>query len=303
MGRCLVVAWVVMSLLLAARAASACTVCTNPNFRPAEDDAPRLRLGLGVKLGVATAAGVDLVDRRADLSYALVAAPGLELGVDVPVLVRTLRRGGVVETNAVPGDLELSVIGGLWSWRAPTATGLVRSERLSLRGGLKLPTAPVMRAPGAGGEATYDARAELDLPSVLQPGCSSVVPGLGISYALAADDWTLVADASFVLPIAVRDGPHTASSLRSALTFSLRATKTFQAIAGWTTRLEPSGELRAGVADANSGGFVGSVVVGARIAPVPTLALDATLFAPVAQILAGHQRLGPTYALRVEVGF
>lgn len=293
LGLLALVGWL-LALALPTRAL-ACTVCTNPNVRPraVEADPRRLRLELGAKLGTAEAGGVRVDDRRFDLLYTLAPVPGVELSVEVPTLARTVRsRGQASKLNVVPGDLELGVLGALWSWRATRVDATVLDERLFLRGSLKLPTAPIAR----------DAN-ESPLPGVLQPGCSSVVPTIGVGYAIAASVWSFSTGGSLVLPIPVRDAPHTGASLRSFATLSVRATRYLAGTLGLTTRLEPSGELRTDVRDPDSGGFVGSTMVGLSVAPVGALRIGIAMHVPIVQALAGDQRLSPTYAASLETQF
>lgn len=282
------VACVAALLLLSIPArAFACSVCTNPTFRAAAPTGYPLRLTLDLKVGEATAGGVSLVDRRLDLIYTLDATPEVEISVDVPTLMRSAE--GERETfAAVPGDVEMGATGAVWT-RGERGRVV---EKLQLRGTLKLPSAPVDAGPDGA-----------PLSSVLQPGCSSIVPSLGVAYQLASPVWIFGTGASAYLPVPVREAPHTAASVRSFVTLGVRAGPYVSATLGWTTRWEPSGELSPDIGDPNSGGFVGSVLTGLSVSPHERLTLSAAVYVPVAQALAGDQRLGATYAASIEARF
>jgi len=269
--------------------AFACTVCANPSTTALADGSSRQtrhRLQLDFLVGITRAGDTQADDRRLELLYGFAPIPKLELSLAVPLLIRTIAtRGAGEKTEPTPGDMEVAATGTLWSLHEGSF-----SEAFTLRGGIKLPTAPPER----------DVRGVL-LSSALQPGCNSVTPDLSLSYSLHEKIWSFSGDGGLYFPISVRTAPHAGASIRSSALFEIAPSKYFALRAGVATRLDPSGELRSDVPDPNSGGFVGSIINEVDVKPVQRLELGVSLYSPVLQFLHGDQHVGTTFGAHVAI--
>jgi hypothetical protein len=168
----------------------------------------------------------------------------------------------------------------------------VRS-RFSLFAGTKLPTAPLQA----------DATGAL-LPSVLQPGCSSIVPLLGAAYAMSRAPWSWMATGTVLLPFVVRqDAPHAGDSLRASVMGQWQPSRWLGARAGVHGRLDGGGLLAHGDPDPSSGGFVGYVSAEALVSPASDLVLSLGGLVPVVQAWRGEHREGPILAASAAYDF
>jgi hypothetical protein len=178
----------------------------------------------------------------------------------------------------------------LEAWAARYST--VR-RRLVLFFGTKVPTAPVQS----------DASGAL-LPSVLQPGCSSVVPLLGAAYVVAHAPWSWTASGTLLLPFVVReDAPHSGNSLRASLIGQWQPLRWLGARGGLLGRLDGGGLLADGQSDPSSGGFVGYVSADALVSPATDLVLSVGGMVPVVQAWRGEHHEGPILAASAAYDF
>ena len=285
---------VLFVLLMPTGAALACSVCANPGMAataPSETDstAKRVRSSAGAELlfGAAAAGDTRVVDRRAALELGVSPLPELSLTLTLPTLFRTIEKHErPVEQRSVLGDFELSAQGTLWASTAPLR------QSLFLSGGVKAPTAPHER--DVDGES---------LSGVLQPGCNSVTPSLGVGYTVGRGVLTFETAASLYLPIPVRSAPHTGESFRTRVALALVPAHWISTRFGFAARAEPTGELSPGTADPDSGGFVGSITQDVTVTPVPDVGISLGVYLPVVKALHGEQRLGTTWRAALVTSF
>lgn len=242
------------------------------------------------------------VELRAQPGFALAIGRDALVGADVPLLRRSLELAGrrprasglgppagdESPTTSTPsvGDAELRA--AFTAWRsAPGGT----NRRFTLLAGTKLPTAPLERDPAG----------ELVHPD-LQPGCGSVVPTIGGSYAWTSSAWAAWASASLLFPVSVRSGAHSGDSLRASLGAQLQPTRIFATRLGVHGRLDGTGELGGEVVRASGGA---SVHVAPELVLSPTsdvvLALGASF--PVVQEMRGYRATSPVLLASVGVDF
>ncbi len=284
-------ALLVALLSLRAAEAQACAVCSvgDPTLTVAGNERPfegrfrlsgTLRLG-GLRSGAPGRDEIALRERRLDLGVAYAPLPTLFLSVALPLLHRdTTDVQDRRQSTFSLGDVELRAKYFAWQGRrGPYA------HHFAVQGGLKLPTAPLVR--GVDGQA---------LSMNLQPGMGAVTPMVGAFYGFSRGIYSLFASATFYLPIAVREGPHGADSLRSSISAQIQPHRSFALRFGLDTRLDSSAELN-GASDPNTGGFVGHVSPELVLSPVTDLVLHAGAHFPVVQALRGYHREGPILAL------
>ncbi|MFI5300027.1 MAG: hypothetical protein ACHREM_18220, partial [Polyangiales bacterium] len=179
--------------LLSCPRVHACAVCAtgDPTLRPSLAEsayAGQFRIDLDVLAGRTSAGAADarwltMDDRRVTATLAYAPSRDVSFALVVPMLVRTLRDGGGSTTSTVMGDVEARAQQLVWRGEAASRA------RLTLIGGVALPTAPV----------AYDSTGA-QLPSTLQPGCSGLEPFVGASYAAGRGRWSGDASALLYLP-------------------------------------------------------------------------------------------------------
>jgi hypothetical protein len=255
--------------------------------------AGRLRATLDARIGGASAAdpdgtSVDVLDRRFEGTVAWAPSSTVLLSLGVPMLDRTIVANGQDVERASLGDVEGRVQMEAWAERYASAR-----RRLVLFVGTKVPTAPL--------EA--DASGAL-LPSVLQPGCSSIVPVLGVAYAASRAPWSWMASGTLLLPFVVRDrAPHAGDSLRASLVGQWQPLRWLGARGGVQGRLDGGGLLANGEPDPSSGGFVGYVSADALFSPASDLVLSLGGMVPVVQAWRGDHHEGPILAASAAYDF
>jgi hypothetical protein len=163
-------------------------------------------------------------------------------------------------------------------------------QRFGVFAALKLPTAPL----------EHDAAGAL-LSSVLQPGCSSLVPTVGADYAIERGALAAYGGASLWLPYAVRDAPHAGESLRANLGAQWQPLRTLAFRAGGFARLDAAGTLPGDVDDPNSGGLVGYAAGSLVVTPATDVTVEAGGLYPALQLLRGEHREGAVAALTLGV--
>lgn len=263
----------------------ACTVCASPAAAPPADTTSNTqsvdisasvdaRTG-GASLGVGpTFASVK--EWRFEPRIGVRPMPALEISVGVPLLVRDLELPAGPMSGAVAGDIDLAADGTLLDKRE----GEVR-HNVMVRGLVKFPSAPVMT----------DAAGDY-LPSALQPGCASIVPGLAGSYAVAWDRWMFETSLGLLLPFSVLEGPHRGASVNQVGRFEVRPVETLGLSLGWRWYAEVTGENAEGEAEQSSGGLVGYAATAVSV-DVPGLFTAAVgVDIPAVTALRGEQDPG-----------
>lgn len=281
---------------LEARPAAACAVCAleDPTLSPAGSERPfrgRLRADLDALAGWVEEGAADDRWLRVDdarLAVSLVYGPSRDVLVSalVPVMMRALHDGGTTTASTVLGDMEGRVHAVL-----SRSEGSGSSE-LALVGGMKAPTAPVQ----------HDARGA-PLPAELQPGCSAIVPYLGLVYGTGGRWITAEASATMYLPFAVRDAPHAGDSFRAAAWMQLQPAGWIATRFGARAQVDSTGELSPNVTDLNSGGVIGYVTTDAIVSPWTDVVLAVGASFPVAQALLGEQRKSAIVEGRIAFDF
>jgi hypothetical protein len=279
------------ALLLCAVCATADPMADAPGNERAF--AGRLRATLDARTGGASAAdpdgaSVDVVDRRLEGTVAWAPSSTLLLSLAVPLLDRTITSRGQEVDQASLGDVEARAQMEAWADRYASVR-----RRLVLFVGTKVPTAPLQA----------DASGAL-LPSVLQPGCSSIVPILGAAYVASRAPWSWMASGTILLPFVVRDAaPHAGDSLRASFVGQWQPVRWLGARGGLAGRLDGGGLLADGESDPSSGGFVGYVSADALISPATDLVLSLGGMVPVVQAWRGEHHEEPILAASAAYDF
>jgi hypothetical protein len=268
--------------------ARACAVCAtaDPTLTPPESGSAfrnRLLTTLDVREGSASAGGVRVDDRRLELAATYAPTATLLMTLAVPALYRGISTGAGTGQSATDidraslGDVELRVR----TVRSRTLAGGAR-QRFGVLAVLKGPTAP-LQADGTGAL----------LPSVLQPGCSSIVPAAGMDYAIAHGQWSGYGSISLWLPIPVRAAPHAGDSLRAGARVQWQPLHVLALRAGPSVRLDTAGELAGGGTDPNSGGLI-AYAAGELVASLATdFVVEVGALYPALQLLRGDHHEGP----------
>ena len=231
-----------------------------------------------------------VAELRAEPGLAMALGPSTILAADVPVLRRSLALEGTHAPSAtsatIPGDAELRVAHTAWK----SAPALV-TQRLTISAGTKLPTAPLEHDPSGA-----------LVPPDLQPGCGSIVPIVGLSYAWTSSLWSAWTSASLLFPVEVRSGSHPGDSLRASFTLQLQPARVLATRLGVFGRLDSTGELD-GAPVKESGGA--SVYVAPEIALSPTqdVVISAGAAFPAVQAMRGYHATSPVLLASIGVDF
>jgi len=239
-----------------------------------------------------------VVELRAEPGLAMAVGPATILAADVPVLRRSLALEERAPASPLPslaptrsnatslGDVELRAAHTAWR----SAPGVV-TERLTISAGVKLPTAPLERDPSGA----------LVHPD-LQPGCGSIVPLVGMSYAWTSSLWSAWTSASLLFPVEVRAGSHPGDSLRASFTLQLQPARVLATRLGVHGRLDSTGELD-GEPVKRSGGA--SVFVAPELVASPTQDVVVSVGAafPMIQEMRGYRATAPVLLASVGVDF
>jgi hypothetical protein len=139
-----------------------------------------------------------LSEWRTEGSMHVAPTEGFRFRVAVPVLARQLVGPSLGDDRKpVAGDVSASMDAQI----SDTREGWWRRSFV-LTVGLALPTGPAM----------VDAKG-VYLPSILQPGCNSVVPETIVSYRFSKGAYSLTLAPRARLPIPVRDAPHRGATI------------------------------------------------------------------------------------------
>lgn len=271
----------VMTLFSFAREAKACAVCASGDatMRPREASRPvagTFGAAVDVRAGsLAVQNTVRLSEWRSEASMHVTLNSTVRLRLAVPVLARQIVGIPVDEgRQAVMGDVIPSVDAVVSEAREGKTT---RTTAITL--GLGLPTAP----------ATTDARG-LYLPSMLQPGCNSIIPEAQVSYRLQRGELSFTVSPRARLPMPVRAAPHRGAMVALGLGAQYQPHPRFAARLTTVARYELEGANGDGRGDGISGGFVGYLAPEVVVRPTMDLALTLGMSAPVVQALGGNQR-------------
>jgi len=231
-----------------------------------------------------------VAELRAEPGLAMALGPSTILAAEVPVLRRSLALEATHAPSAtsatIPGDAELRVAHTAWK----SAPALV-TQRLTISAGTKLPTAPLEHDPSGA-----------LVPPDLQPGCGSIVPIVGLSYAWTSSLWSAWTSASLLFPVEVRSGSHPGDSLRASFTLQLQPARVLATRLGVFGRLDSTGELD-GAPVKESGGA--SVYVAPEIALSPTqdVVISAGAAFPAVQAMRGYHATSPVLLASIGVDF
>jgi hypothetical protein len=184
------------------------------------------------------------------------------------------------------GDAELRVTHTPWR-SAPAPV----TRRLTIAADMKLPTAPLERDPSGA----------LVHPD-LQPGCSSIVPLVAMSYAWASSWWSAWTGASLLLPVAVREGAHSGDSFRASATMQLQPSRALATRLGVFGRLDSTGELDGEVVR-RSGGASVHVAPEIVLSPVADVVVSVGAAFPVVQEMRGYRATMPVLLASAGVDF
>jgi len=242
----------------------------------------RAQPGLATAIGPATllAAEMPLLDRTLVLR-----APAAPASGSAPVI--PVRDAASPESRTMMlGDAELRLTHTPWR-SAPAAL----SRRLTISAGVKLPTAPLERDPSGA----------LVHPD-LQPGCSSIVPLVSMSYAWASSLWSAWTGASLLLPVAVREGAHSGDSLRASFTMQLQPSRVLATRLGVFGRLDSTGELDGEVVR-RSGGASVHVAPEIVLSPATDVVVSFGAAFPVVQEMRGYRATTPVLLASAGVDF
>jgi len=277
-------ACLVSLVVLSPKAAVACAVCAAGDASMAPREAERAASGtMGAAVdvrggGLRVGDAIRLSEWRTEGSVYVAPKDGLRFRLAMPVLARSLSGPDAPgDLRGVPGDLHVSTDIGF-----DPAEG--RGRGVVLTAGLGLPTAM----------ATRDDRGEF-LPSMLQPGCNSVVPEVIVSTKLASGRFSVTFAPRVRVPVPVRAAPHRGPTVSLSTTGQFQPHPRFAVRLGVTARGELEGAGADGRGDGLSGGFVGYLAPEIALRPTMDLQVTAGVFFPAVQALAGGQRELPTF--------
>ncbi len=238
----------------------------------------RLRVDVEALVGGVGEAAPDgrwlsLDDRRLSVTTAYAPSRDVLVSLVVPVLDRTLFDGAKHATTLTLGDVDLRVYDV--AWRRDERT----RRRFAFLAGVRAPSAPVER----------DARGA-PLPVDLEPGCSSIVPYVGVAYVAERGALSMQLSAVVALPFSVRDAPHAGDSFRTSAWLQTQPARSFAARFGVRTRLDSTGEIAPGNPDLDSGGFAGYVTSDLVFSPAEDVVVSVGAAFPVIQAWLGEHR-------------
>lgn len=225
-----------------------------------------------------TTSALTVTELRTQPGLSVAANATTMLAADVPLLRRaTVARGDAalapVETSRwMLGDVEL---------RAAHTAARSATRRLTLGGGVKLPSAPLERD-GLG-------RA---LPPDLQPGCGAIAPFVSATAAWSSSLVSAWTSAMLLLPVSVRDGPHPGDSLRASATLQLQPGQAFAARVSTLGRLDGTGGFDGEVVK-RSGGAAFHLATELVTSPTSDLVISVGASFPVVQAMRGYRATSP----------
>ncbi len=282
-------------LLVPSSSAWACATCAcgDPTLMSMGTEQPfegRLRLsstlrGWGHTVGQDGVNALRLREARMDLAVAYAPLPWLFLSATLPLQAREVRDVSLTrERGWGIGELELTAKAFLFRDKAFSANHL-----FSVLGGVKLPTAPVLRGPD-GELMNLDA----------QLGSGSVDPLAGLAYQHFRGSWSFLVSATGFLPTRGLQGFRAGASIRGTLAAQ------YQPSAKWALRLGFDGRLEAqadvnGEREENGGGFIGYASPDVLFSPGMDVVVAAGVRVPVINQLRG--RVSPTPIAMLSVAY
>jgi len=271
----------------------ACAVCATADvtLAPVEGEEAfrgRAQATLDAREGWVSAGGITVDDHRAELGLHYAPSETWLLSVGAPVLLRRIAGPGVPRaTRVAAGDVELRADHVYASWLAGGY-----HQRFGVFAAVKLPTAPLEND----GNGT-------PLSSVLQPGCGSLVPAVGVDYAIGRKMLSFTSSVSAWLPFAIRDSYHAGDSIRAGARGQWQPIRILALRLGGNLDLEAEGELMRGHSDPSSGGLLGYLAAEVVATPYPDFVVTAGALYPALAFLSGDHREGPVASMTLGYDF
>jgi hypothetical protein len=283
------------TLLLGGGRALACTSCGcgDPTLTTMGTEQPfagRLRLSTNLRyrsddIGQPGLDETRLREFGLDLGVAYAVRDWLNLSLMVPLLRRELRY--VSEpTDRTTGLGDIEVLGKAYVYRD---RAFAPQRLLAIVAGARLPTAPVQHD-AAGTPVNIDAQA----------GTGSWVPTAGLAYLQFAGVWSGYASALLAVPTLGHDGLRPPTSLRSTVAAQVQPWTWGAARLGADARFDGRA-YDSGVADKDSGGFIGFVSPAVLLSPRTDLTVELAVRVPVLNLLNGYHREGAFVSAAVVV--
>ena len=225
-----------------------------------------------------------VVEVRTEPGASVAIGEGTLIGAAVPVLRRSIAVEGAALDHVSLGDVEARVSHVAWS-TGPAVVG----RRLTASASLKGPTAPI----------------EHGVPTDLQPGCGSIVPGVGLTYTWTFSGSPLVSvwtSATLLLPLSVREGPHPGDSLRGSTTLQVQPSTWIATRASVHARWDAAGD-RDGAVDRGSGGAAVYAAPEIVLSPASDLVVSAGVSVPVVQAMRGYRVTAPIALVGIGLDF
>lgn len=282
-------------LLIPSSSAWACATCAcgDPTLMSMGTEQPfegRLRLsstlrGWGHTVGQDGVNALRLREARMDLAVAYAPLPWLFLSATLPLQAREVRDVSLTrERGWGIGELELTAKAFLFRDKAFSANHL-----FSVLGGVKLPTAPVLRGPD-GELMNLDA----------QLGSGSVDPLAGLAYQHFRGSWSFLVSATGFLPTRGLQGFRAGASIRSTLAAQYQPSAKWALRLGFDGRLETPADVD-GEREENGGGFIGYASPDVLFSPGMDVVVAAGVRVPVINQLRG--RVSPTPIAMLSVAY
>ncbi len=290
-------------LLAPSSSAWACATCAcgDPTLMSMGTEQPfegRLRFsstlrGWGQTVGTDGVDALRLREARMDLAVAYAPLPWLFLSATLPLQAREVRHVSLSRDRGWGvGDVEVAAKVFLFQDRAFSAKHL-----FSVLGGVKLPTAPVLRDQN-GAQLTLDS----------QLGSGSVDPLAGLAYQHFRGSWSFLASATGFLPTRGIQGFRAGPSLRTTLAAQYQPSPRWALRMGFDGRLEgaadSSGEQHVHTSSdrhEHTGGFVGYASPDVIFAPGMDVVVAAGVRVPFINQLRG--RVSPTPIAMLSVAY
>ncbi|AKQ70666.1 hypothetical protein A176_007578 [Myxococcus hansupus] len=271
--------------------ACATCACGDPTLMSMGTEQPfegRLRLsstlrGWGHTVGQDGVNAMRLREARMDVAAAYAPLPWLFLSATLPLQAREIRDVSLSrERGWGVGELELTAKAFLFRDRAFSAKHL-----FSVLGGVKLPTAPVLR--GADGEM-------LNLDA--QIGSGSVDPLAGVAYQHFRGDWSFLVSTTGFLPTRGIMGFRAGASIRTTLAAQFQPATRWALRMAFDSRLEAPADIN-GEREENGGGFIGYASPDVLFSPGMDVVVAAGVRVPFINQLRGRVSSTPIAMLSV----
>lgn len=275
-----------------ARACATCA-CGDPTLTSMGTEQPfsgRLRLSTllrawGQTVGRDNQDALRLRETRLDVAAAYAPVPWLFLSATLPLQAREVRDVSLArERGWGVGDVEFSAKAFVYQDKDFSPDHLV-----SVLAGVKLPTAPVLRAADG---------TELDLDTQL--GSGSVDPLAGVAYQHFRGTWSFLASATGFLPTRGILGFRAGASVRTTLAAQYQPAPRWAVRLGLDGRVEAAGDLN-GEQEEDGGGVIGYASPDVLFSPATDVVLAAGVRVPFFNRLRG--RVAPTPIAMMSVAY